>query len=943
MEFDKKSANKSASKRKSGQSAGRQKPDANQPLLTADQWIDLLGYVLIALAGLTILSALSPGGQSPLTDSWLTLLKQTFGWGVIVAPVFMVLIGLYLLLRRFGDRIPRVPAGRLAGIALAYLNALTTLQAIGAASVPDARALVDRGGGGGYIGFGFLNALTAAVGNAGTLIVLVVLWILAFMLISNLSAAQIVDGLQRRMAAFRAARALAAAERARQRAEQAGGGEGADGVIVPPYDRARSGDDLVIHGLKPKHPAPRRNIRAPASGAAGDETQNELTPTQALTPPQAAAAPNSRRSNAPSSTTPVPAGSQSSSSQHLPPPRIIGGSEPLNTVNTAASSTAASSIQSPPPPAEPAQPDITSRFDAPRIWVLPEIDKILDPGNDAALKEADIRKRAQVIEETLSAFGVPGRVVEVNRGPVITQFGVEPGFIEMKGGKQMKVKVARIAALSDDLALALSASRIRVEAPVPGKSIVGVEVPNGETSLVSLRDVMESEEFAELGRKATLRLGLGQDVSGHPVLADLTAMPHLLIAGTTGSGKSVLVNSIIAALLSYNSPEDLRFLMVDPKRVELTGYNGIPHLIAPVVVDLEKVVAVLTWVTREMENRYRTFARYGARNIAEFNRKAAEAASAEVNGSTTNEPAAGGVTRPTRPSDLRKLPYIVVVIDELADLMMLSPDETEKTICRLAQMARATGIHLIIATQRPSVDVVTGLIKANFPARIAFTVATSVDSRVILDTPGAEKLLGRGDMLVVTPEAPLPVRAQGCFVSDQEILRLVRHWRAQAGGAPSSGSGPGRNPITSSMTAPSTPMTGTLEGAAQAAATPGAPGLPETGSLPSNPLTWDEARALADAAQQSTPEVEANGGGKDDKLFQDAVATVRLQGKASISLLQRRLRIGYTRAARLIEQMEERGIVGPSVAGSQFREILKMTDDTGDVAGMPDTGNTDSA
>ncbi len=270
----------------------------------------------------------------------------------------------------------------------------------------------------------------------------------------------------------------------------------------------------------------------------------------------------------------------------------------------------------------PAAPSLSARWETRQAWVLPQVDKTLEPGNDAALKEADIRMRAQMIEDTLRAFGVPGRVVEVNRGPTITQYGVEPGFIDMKGGKQVKVKVSRIAALADDLALALSASRIRIEAPVPGRAIVGIEVPNSEVSLVSLRDVMESEEFEKLARKTRLRLGLGQDVSGHPVIADLTAMPHLLIAGTTGSGKSVCVNAIITALLCYNSPEDLRFLMVDPKRVELTGYNGIPHLIAPVVVDLEKVTGVLQWVTREMENRYRLFAKHGVRNILDFNAKA---------------------------------------------------------------------------------------------------------------------------------------------------------------------------------------------------------------------------------------------------------------------------------------------------------------------------------
>jgi DNA segregation ATPase FtsK/SpoIIIE, S-DNA-T family len=573
----------------------------------------------------------------------------------------------------------------------------------------------------------------------------------------------------------------------------------------------------------------------------------------------------------------------------VPPPRIIGtAAQPA--AHNAVAQPAAAQVSPVQPNAAPAT-QVTSRIQIQRDWALPNIADLLDPGNDASLKEADIRARAAVIEDTLRAFGVPGRVTEVNRGPTITQFGVEPGFIEQKGGKQIKVKVSRIASLADDLALALAAPRIRIEAPVPGRAIVGIEVPNGETSLVSLRDVMESDEFEGLARKTRLRLGLGQDVSGRPVATDLAAMPHLLIAGTTGSGKSVCVNSIIVALLCNNSPEDVRMLMIDPKRVELTGYNGIPHLIAPVIVDVEKTPAVLQWALREMDTRYRTFAKHGVRNILDFNAKCA----------------ADGGSDP----ELKKMPYIVMVIDELADLMMMSPDETEKSIIRLAQMARATGIHLILATQRPSVDVVTGLIKANFPARIAFTVATAIDSRVILDSPGAEKLLGRGDMLLVTPDSAMPMRAQGCWLSPKEIDKIVRHWRAQLGGIDMSDQP--ADPITASTSAPAIPVRGSLDVAEQEQVN--IPSVPADPFSP--PPTWDEARALNDAAT-----AETGSGSKDDKLFIDAVNTVRMHGKASISLLQRRLRIGYTRAARLIEEMEERGIVGPSVPGQQHREVL---------------------
>lgn len=876
MKFDKKLAGKSTPKRKPRQPAPRQ-PEPARPLLTTDQYIDVIGYILIGLAALTILSALSPGGQGELTHGWILILQHAFGWGTWVAPLIMGALGLYLVLRSFGDRFPRLAPGRLVGITLIFLTALATLQAVWMGSQPGEKALAEGVSGGGLVGMALLSLLTNALGNIGAAVVLIVLWAVSLMLIVGLSVAQIVDGLQQR-----------AAHNAGNRETEHQTGVPSGNVIVPPYDRERDADDLIINGLKPK-PKGRKIVRP-------DENEDGIDANDASSPHHAAGLPVNpfgiRKPATP------PAGSASAaqrpptvaSSQRLPPPRIIGGSDALTT-------NAPSSASRPLQPQS--APEISSRIEAQRTWTLPDIETMLEPGNDATLKEVDIRKRAQVIEETLSAFGVPGRVVEVNRGPTITQFGVEPGFIEMKGGKQVKVKVSRIAGLADDLALALSAQRIRIEAPVPGRAIVGVEVPNGDTSLVSLRDVMEADEFGALARKTPLRLGLGQDVSGHPVVADMTTMPHLLIAGTTGAGKSVCVNAIIVALLCYNTPEDLRFLMVDPKRVELTGYNGIPHLIAPVVVDLEKVNAVLTWTTREMENRYRTFAKHGARNIVDYNQKAAD------------------FVGPHRPEDLKKLPYIVVVIDELADLMMLAPDETEKTVCRLAQMARATGIHLIIATQRPSVDVVTGLIKANFPARIAFTVATSVDSRVILDTPGAEKLLGRGDMLVVTPESGLPTRAQGCFVSDKEINRVVRHWRGQVGG-----DNAGKDPITAAMNGPSTPMTGTLDGDARPA-----PVADLNGGFtpPASAITWDEARALTEAATD-----KGGSGSGDDKLYQDAVATVRLQGKASISLLQRRLRIGYTRAARLIERMEERGIVGPNMPGEQFREVLRMTDENGD-------------
>jgi S-DNA-T family DNA segregation ATPase FtsK/SpoIIIE len=494
------------------------------------------------------------------------------------------------------------------------------------------------------------------------------------------------------------------------------------------------------------------------------------------------------------------------------------------------------------------QAGIPTTLSAPAIqWVLPELKSILDEGSVSEINEDFIKQRAHLIEETLASFGAPAQVVEISRGPTITQFGVEPLFVETRGGRT-RVRVSKIASLADDLALALAAPRIRIQAPVPGHSYVGIEVPNEEMALVALRDILESETFQR--NKTSLRFALGQDVAGHPITANLESMPHMLIAGTTGSGKSVCVNAILTCFLLNNTPDDLRLVLVDPKRVELTSYNGIPHLLAPVVVEMERVVGAMQWMTREMDKRYHEFAKIGARNITDYNARMK---------------AQGG----------KKFPFLMMVIDELADLMMIAPDETERTITRLAQLARATGIHMILATQRPSVDVVTGLIKANFPARIAFAVASGVDSRVILDQPGAERLLGRGDMLYQAPDAPAPARLQGVFVSDHEIQRLVEFWRSQAG--------------------ESSPY-----------AAPGAPvdTVPDHIPLKQKPL-WEEAEKT-----------------DGDPLLNEAIDLIRREGRASVSMLQRRMRIGYTRAARLVDVMEERGIVGPPEGTTQLRQVL---------------------
>ena len=805
--------------------SGRPRPrgGVQRPLPAAgmsfDRKLDIAGIVLVFVGLVTALS-LIPGTSSdilPLT-AWLKLNTQIAGWGVFGLPLGFLGVGLWLVLRKFGDRLPQVEAERLVGLVLLYLALLTTFHFYAAeykATVFDS-SLIDTGRGGGLLGAAILWALLTALGQLGTAVLLVAWWIIAVVLTAGLSVPEMVllgAGLVRKMR----------------------------GQPAAPVER--------------QLPLPRM----------GDTDRNAA--------PEPAAAPTRGPAGVGPTTPPSPA----RAGANVPKP---GASSPAEAAKTPPRSEA---DRFPLPGAGP-----SPSYDQPlviggdQLWVLPAVADMLDAGTETGADDEFDRERAHTIETTLAAFGAPVRVVEVNRGPTITQFGVEPDFVEQRGGKKTKVKVGKIAALADDLALALSAHSVRIEAPVPGKGYVGIEVPNSVTSLVALRDVMESDNFDKL--KGELRLGLGQDVSGSAIAARLDGMPHLLIAGTTGSGKSVCVNAIITCLLLQNTPDDLKFVMVDPKRVELTSYNGIPHLLSPVVVELERVVASLQWVTREMDERYRKFAKAGVRNISDYNERVA----------ANNE---------------RKLPYLVIIIDELADLMMLAPDETERTITRLAQLARATGIHLIIATQRPSVDVVTGLIKANFPARIAFAVASGVDSRVILDQPGAERLLGRGDMLFQSPDAAAPLRMQGVYVSDAEIQRIVRYWKG-ARGVESVEAMPASMPSASSTSSAGLSSTGATNanaplGASGAAAAGGAP-------APVQQPMWDMP-AFADV--ETRPDGE-------DELLDEAIKAVREMKKASISLLQRRLRIGYTRAARLIDVLEERHIIGPAESGAKPREVI---------------------
>jgi len=798
---------KAAGRTSRAKSGGRGKAAA-APLaptgMSLDRKLDIVGIILVAIGIITLLSLFSSDNAAPLA-AVMNAMSQLAGAGRFGLPIALVTIGGWIVLRKFGDKLPRVEFERLGGVVMLYLGLLITLHLFAINGDRTAALRVAQvGEGGGFIGAFLLSALAEAVGLLGAGVVLIAWWIMAVVFTLGLSLPEI------------AAKVAGLFDR----------GEGSPAV---------QGELALDDGREIP-------INRPTRGA----------PTTAPKP-----APE-----------PKPAPAKAESGPRLKPAKPARP-EPAPAVAAVTPAAAAPTFD---------QPLVIG---AEQTWELPRIEDVLEHGNETSADDDYDRKRVQIIEGTLASFGAPVRVVEINRGPTITQFGVEPDFIESRGGKKTKVKVNKITSLANDLALALSAKSIRIEAPVPGKGFVGIEVPNEQSSLVALRDVMESERFTKK-LKGTLRIALGQDVSGGPIAADLTQMPHLLIAGTTGSGKSVCVNGIIACLLLQNTPDDCKLLMVDPKRVELTGYNGVPHLIMPVIAEIERVVAALQWVTREMDERYRKFQKTGVRNIADFNARAVTAGE-------------------------KKLPYLVIIIDELADLMMLAPDETERIITRLAQLARATGIHLILATQRPSVDVVTGLIKANFPARIAFAVASGVDSRVILDQPGAEALLGRGDMLFQSPDAPAPVRSQGAYVSDTELARLVRYWKNARG----------FDDETSPAEIP--------------AALPGVTSAPIPAALreaPSQPgaalATGQPQRPLWDPSQFGEPLGKPDG---EDELLEEAIKAVREMKKASISLLQRRLRIGYTRAARLIDVLEEKGVVGPAKAGAQQREVIGLDDD----------------
>jgi len=748
-----------------------------------------LAFVLLLLAIISVIALFAPDAGA-IIRPWHDVLATTLGWGIAFAAPLLAGFAVMLWMKT-------MPAERWMAATGAALVALALLGMFHL-SVGGGADAVATGQGGGAIGFGVSALLAGAVGDAGAWIVLVLLTGVGLLLYFNMTIGDLVaaylagrDERQERDAdeARRSAGRQPRNVETRGRPEPPSEADARGGLIDRMRDRLAGGGEIDEEApviLRRERPTPSTN----GTGRPATPPATELS---------------ERPEHRPS---PVTAELEHTEEAHL------AETAPEDGVDAAL---------------EPVE----------RVWELPALHLLADAPESSAA-QMDLTAKGQRIRETLAHFGIGVKVARIQEGPVVTQYAldVDPG-----------IKLSRIEGLSDNLALALAARSIRIEAPIPGEPYVGVEIPNSAFDLVTLKEVLASGNHVEASKKSKLAFALGQDVAGQPFSADLARMPHLLIAGATGSGKSVCVNGIIDSFLMNATPAEVKLILIDPKRVELAQYKGIPHLLCEVIVEPEKAVNALKWTVGTMEGRYAEFASRGVRNIAGYN-----------DALRAGEP---------------RMPYIVIVIDELADLMMVSAYEVEATVTRIAQLARATGIHLIVATQRPSVQVITGLIKANIPSRIAFAMTSGIDSRTILDTTGAEDLLGRGDMLYQPIDAPRAVRLQGVLVTDPEIESVARHWRAQGG--------PQYRP---EITAPRRD------------------GKP--GGRPGEEDADDDA----------------------DALYSQAVDIVRRSDKASASLLQRRLRIGYARAARILDQMEDRDVVGPA-DGSRFREVLVTSDGWG--------------
>ncbi len=779
-----------ASRRKSRSSA----PGIRLPSFVVSPEVarSLFGLVLLVLGVVVLIMIFLPAQQGTLTEWAQRTVNPLFGTGRYLLPLLLISGGAYV---EWGNAPPAGWQWRFVAGAVAYLAFLGVLQ-----------YLPVRGGG--RIGTFLEDTFEHVLGSPISLVVLVGIMVAATLIVIQRPLRALVDPV---VGAGKSLSSTVAS--ARPVVESTAALTGRSARTPANGATALEPGELGAAAL--------RRGRAPRLAAGDAPGQTGLFgPDAAQTPPAIS--------------TPPPI------SATIAPQRVLGA-DPHDAAGSGA--LAARAADALPRPLDRDGDGVIEAGDAPSTragidWSLPglellEMDRVPTPG-DGASREAVHRHNETRIIEKLSSFGIEAAIVGRNAGPVVTQYEVQPAA---------HIKVSRIEALSDDLAMALAARSIRIEAPIPGKSAVGIEIPNAEFNVVSLRRIFDEVDFTASGSK--LMFALGRDVAGKATAVDLARMPHLLIAGATGSGKSVMVNALITSLLCKADPTDVRMILMDLKRVELAGYNGLPHLYVPVITEPERAKSALKWAVNEMENRYRRFAGATARNIKGFNETRAD------------------------PAD--RMPYIVIVIDELADLMMREGKNIEDPIVRLAQKARATGIHMVLATQRPSVNVVTGLIKANFPSRIAFAMASQIDSRTILDAPGAEDLIGRGDMLYQPSDLPRPMRLQGVFVADPEINRITEHWRSQMDGDPH----------------------------------------------------YDLSIVTSD--DESSGNVSEMPEEEGDRLLPDAVSVIREYDRASASLLQRRLKVGYARAARMIDQLESRGYVG-AFDGSNARVVLRRDD-----------------
>ncbi|NDJ52436.1 MAG: DNA translocase FtsK [Chloroflexi bacterium] len=803
----------------------KQRPPRPNPL-TEPEWIeriqekvpqfaDELGaFLLISLGLLSFFSLLSP--STGYGNVWAESMRWTFGVGAFVVAAVILGAGGLLLAPKIGQEVKinwwRVITGEIWFVfSLAYNHAM--IRASGGEVEALARAIEGRGGG--MVGWAVQDALHLLLGNVVTGIVILTIAIVSGLLTLGTKKRHILNALaQTHNRLMRIAMRL----------------DGVDPDSVPATQAAFAGFNNLA-------PTPSNfDVAAEKATLAGTSSANvQTTPGRSAAAFTSTAPAASEAKAATPSTAPADADSLAPAQR----PSIVTGGAP-----TPADAILTSRLEE-----NEEEKDLEDRF---QLDKLVDVKKIRERGAELPPldllevitferpENEEINRNALIIEQMIAEFGMEVEVSGVKAGPTVTQYAVQPFSEVERDGKKVvqRVRVGKVASLSQDLAVALAASRVRIQAPAPGTTYIGVEVPNKRPGVVSLRPVMESEQFYKVSESA-LAIALGRQVDGTPFAADLTKMPHLLIGGTTGSGKSVAISSIATCLISNNTPDRLKLVLIDPKMVELIRFNGLPHLLGRVEVELDRIIGVLRWLTREMDRRYKLMEDSQSRNIAIYNE---------------------------RRGDAPLMPYIVVIIDELAELMTEYPDDTEHLITRLAQMARATGIHLVVATQRPSTDIVTGLIKANFPARIAFAVPSSTDSRVIIDSVGAEELIGKGDMLYQASDAAGPIRVQGCMVRDVEIERVVDFWRDNW--------------------------------------------EQDEDQMP----PWERALARRAIIENTDPMIE------------EAIKVVQAEQEASASQLQRRLGVGYPRAGRLIDALAQLGVVGPDLGGGKPREVLITKD-----------------